>query len=120
MNAYLEALERIRSIYSKARSIKLHEPTAMTLATADKQGHPSARVVLLKSFDERGFTFYTNMNSRKARELKSNPHAALCFFWDPIEDQVRIEGRVQRVTEAEADLYWKTRPRDSQIGAWAS
>ena len=92
----------------------------MTLATADAKGHPSARVVLLKDVDERGFVFYTNFNSQKGKELKENPWAALCFFWDPMADQVRVEGHVEEVSKIEADTYWQTRPRDSQLGAWAS
>ena len=92
----------------------------MALATASAQGHPSVRMVLLKGFDERGFVFYTNTESRKARELAANPHAALCLFWQPLELQVRIEGPVQRVTDAEADEYYASRARGSRIGAWAS
>jgi pyridoxamine 5'-phosphate oxidase len=83
-------------------------------------GQPSARVVLLKAVDERGFVFYTNLRSRKGRELSSNPRAALTFHWQPLEVQVRIEGRVHLVDDAEADAYFATRPRGSQIGAWAS
>lgn len=96
------------------------EPTAMTLATATKSAAPSARVVLLKSWDERGFAFYTNMESRKSTQLKENPQAALSFYWMPLERQVHIEGRVEVLSDAEADTYFAERPRDSRVGAWSS
>lgn len=96
------------------------DPTVMTLATATLDGKPSARIVLLKGFDENGFVFYTNMGSRKARELQQNPQAALCFYWFALDKQVRVEGRVRCVSDAEADEYFATRPRGSQVGAWAS
>src|SRR5262249_50398351 len=83
-------------------------------------GKPSARIVLLKAFDERGFVFYTNLESRKSREIKANPFAALCFYWMPLDLQVRIEGKIEQVSDAEADAYFATRPRESQIGAWSS
>lgn len=96
------------------------EPTAMCLATADTGGAPSARIVLLKGLDERGFVFYTNMDSAKSAQLKSNPRAALCFYWMPLEKQVRIEGQVEPVSAGEADIYFASRPRESRIGAWSS
>ncbi|HEU0054783.1 MAG TPA: pyridoxamine 5'-phosphate oxidase [Longimicrobium sp.] len=98
----------------------LPEPTAMALATADAAGRPSVRMVLLKEVDERGFVFYTNLESRKARELGENPFAALCFHWTALELQVRVEGRVEPVSAEEADAYYASRARGSRIGAWAS
>lgn len=95
-------------------------PEAMTLATVTPDGTPSARVVLLKSVDEDGFVFYTNYRSAKARELEANPTAALVFYWSQFDRQVRVEGTVERVTAEESQAYFKTRPRESQIGAWAS
>lgn len=96
------------------------DPDAMTLATATPEGRPSARAVLLKGFDARGFVFYTNLESRKSTELARNPRAALCFLWKVLRRQVRVEGRVEPVSEAEADDYFASRARDSRIGAWAS
>jgi pyridoxamine 5'-phosphate oxidase len=98
----------------------LPEPTAMTLATVGADGRPSARVVLLKSVGTDGFVFYTNVLSRKGRELAGNHHAALCFHWQALEEQVRVEGSAAAVPDAEADAYFATRPRISQLGAWAS
>ena len=98
----------------------IHLPEAMTLATASVDGKPSARLVLLKQADERGFVFFTNYNSRKAQELDSNPQVALVFYWPHFERQVRVEGTVERVPAEESDDYFKTRPRESQLGAWAS
>ena len=96
------------------------EPTAMTLATSDAKGRPSARIVLLKGLDARGFVFFTNYASRKGRELAANPQAALTFMWKELERQVRIEGRVEKVTSEESRVYYETRPLGARIGAWAS
>ena len=103
---------------AKQAGIQLAE--AMTLATATPDGKPSARLVLLKQADQHGFVFFTNYNSMKARELDSNPQAALVFYWPQLERQVRVDGKVERISAAESDAYFKTRPRDSQIGALAS
>ena len=96
------------------------DPTAMTLATVDTDGTPNARMVLLKGLDERGFVFYTNMDSQKGRELDENPAAALVFYWKSLNRQIRVRGPVEHVSDAEADAYFATRPKQAQIGAWAS
>ncbi len=103
-----------------AIELALPDPNAMTLATATPQGVPSARMVLLRGHDERGFAFYTNYQSRKACELDSNPHAALVLFWATLQRQIRIEGSVTRVTAAESDTYFQSRPRGHRLGAWSS
>jgi len=97
-----------------------NDPNAMALATADASGAPSVRMVLLKGRDDRGFVFYTNLESRKGRQLSDNPRGALLFHWKSLRRQVRVEGPVERVSEAEADAYYASRPRGSRIGAWAS
>ena len=97
-----------------------NNPNARTLATVTPDGAASARMILLKGVDERGFTFYTNLGSRKAEQLSVNPRAALCFYWKSLKRQVHVEGTVERVDDAEADAYFATRPRSAQIGAWAS
>jgi len=117
---YHEAIERFRGLLAEARGAEIREPTAMTLATAGRTGRPAVRTVLLKGVDERGFTFYTNEHSRKGRALAANPRAALLFFWQPLMRQVNIEGMVEAVDASEADAYWATRPRESQLGSWAS
>src|SRR5262245_5715421 len=97
-----------------------NDPTAMALATVDSTGLPNVRMVLLKGFDERGFVFYTNVESAKGVELTGSPKAALCFHWKSLRRQVRVRGPVEPVTDAESDAYFQSRPRDSRIGAWAS
>ncbi|HET7272457.1 MAG TPA: pyridoxamine 5'-phosphate oxidase [Rubrobacter sp.] len=106
--------------FDKVIQADLHEPNAMILATATGEGRPSARVVLLKGYDERGFVFYTNYEGRKAREIEANPLCALLFYWGELERQVRIEGRASRLTGEESDAYFLSRPRGSRLGAWAS
>ncbi len=113
-------LEQFAAWFADARRIKGLEPNAMTLATASADGRPSARVVLLKEFDASGLVWYTNYDSRKGAELDANPVASLLFFWAPLERQVRVEGRVEKVTPEESDAYYAVRPLDSRIGAWAS
>jgi pyridoxamine 5'-phosphate oxidase len=118
-----DPIERFRSVYARAEKIDrtiVPEPNAMALATIEDGGQPTVRIVLLKSFDERGFVFYTNYEGRKGRHLLANPKAALCFYWATIDIQVRIEGTVTKVAEEEADAYFSTRQRLSQLGAWAS
>ena len=117
---YSEAIERFGELFRRAADGPNHEPAAVTLATSDVDGHPSARVVLLRQFDERGFVFFTNSRSRKGQELEANPQAALCFYWDFLGDQIRIEGKSEQVADEESDEYWLQRPRESRIGAWAS
>ena len=119
-DAALDPIEQFRGWFDDALAANLHEPNAMTIATATPEGRPSARIVLIKGFDERGFVFYTNYGGRKARELEENPHCALVFYWGELERQVRVEGRVSRVSEGESDAYFASRPRGSQLGAWAS
>ena len=106
--------------YAGAEDCGLKEPTAVMLATADTEGRPSARMVLLKGYDAKGFVIYTNLESRKGKQLSANPNAALCFHWMPLGRQVRVEGSVSLISDSEADSYFASRPRDSQIGAWAS
>lgn len=119
---YKEALDTFAHLLERAKQSGDREPTAMTLATLGKNGRPSARTVLLKAFDTRGFVFYTNFDSHKGRQLASNPQAALLFLWKQLDNQIqaRIEGTVEPVSIEEADAYFASRPRESQIGAWAS
>ncbi len=111
---------QFRRWFDEALAAGLHEPNAMTVATAGRDGRPSARVVLLKGFDERGFVFYTNQEGRKGREIAENPYCALLFYWGELERQVRIEGRASPVPGEESDAYYESRPRGSRLGAWAS
>ena len=106
--------------FKEAVQSQVPEVNAMTIATANKKGRPSARMVLLKQFDEKGFVFFTNYQSAKANDLKENPQAALLIFWEPLERQIRIVGSVEKVSAAESYEYFKSRPIDSQLGAWAS
>ncbi|NNB90322.1 pyridoxamine 5'-phosphate oxidase [Corallococcus exiguus] len=115
-----DPIQRFADLFAQAKAAIPVDPNAMVVASVDDQGRPSSRVVLLKDFDARGFVFFTNFHSRKGRQLTAHPYAALCFFWQPLEQQVRIEGRVEQVTDAEADAYFQSRARGSQIGAWAS
>jgi pyridoxamine 5'-phosphate oxidase len=106
--------------FEKVIDVDLHEPNAMILATATADGKPSARTVLLKGYDERGFVFYTNYEGRKAGEIEANPKCALLFYWGELERQVRIEGCAYRLSGEESDAYFASRPRGSRLGAWAS
>lgn len=112
--------EQFNTWFNQARQALLPEPNAMTLATATSSGIPSARIVLLKEFSEQGFVFFTNYNSHKGRELSENPNAALVFAWIELFRQVRIEGKVEKISHSESEKYFQSRPRGSQIGAWAS
>ena len=116
-----EALDKFASWFSEADAdADIIDASAVALATSDAQGRPSCRMVLLKTYDSKGFVFYTNLKSRKGMDLRENPAASLCFYWPSRARQVRIEGTVEPVTDDEADQYFATRPRQSQIGAWAS
>jgi pyridoxamine 5'-phosphate oxidase len=118
--AEADGLTQFRKWFDEACSVGVLEPNAMTLATANREGRVSARIVLLKGYDATGFSFFTNYESHKGKELKENPWAALVFFWADLERQIRIEGRVSRVPDEESDAYFHSRPLGSQIGAWAS
>lgn len=115
-----DPIEQFRKWFTEASRLEGIDPTAMILSTATRDARPSARVVLLKYFDEHGFTFFTNYHSRKSRELQENPQAALVFYWEELARQIRIVGRVERVDADLSDTYFQSRPRGSQIGAWAS
>ncbi|BAZ03536.1 pyridoxamine 5'-phosphate oxidase [Calothrix sp. NIES-3974] len=111
---------QFRRWFAAAQDAKIIEPNAMTLATSTPDGKPSARIVLLKDFDERGFVFFTNYTSQKGQELAENPQASLVFWWAEIERQVRISGHVEKVSESESDAYFHSRPVNSRLGAWVS
>ncbi|MFL6236745.1 MAG: pyridoxamine 5'-phosphate oxidase [Thermoanaerobaculia bacterium] len=115
-----DPIAQLRVWLDQARDAYPEEFTAMTLATADREGGPSARVVLLKGLDERGLVFYTNYDSRKGRELAENPRAALVFYWPALDRQVRVEGTVERASREESEAYFLSRPLGSRLGAWAS
>ena len=117
---HLDQIGQFQEWFEEARVCEPSDPTAMSLATADATGRPAVRMVLLKLADARGFVFYTNLGSPKINDLSVNPRAALCVHWATLQRQVRIEGRVEAVSEVEADAYFATRPRLSQLGAWAS
>jgi pyridoxamine 5'-phosphate oxidase len=119
-DAHPNPFEQFKIWFDQALAAKLPEPNAMTIATATLDGKPSARMVLLKDYDERGFVFYTNYESHKGRQLVENPWGAIAFWWAELERQVRIEGRIEKVPPAESDAYFHSRPKDSQLGAWAS
>jgi pyridoxamine 5'-phosphate oxidase len=106
--------------FKEAVDAHVNEPNAMTVSTATKEGKPSSRILLLRNFDENGFVFYTNYTSRKGVEIMDNPNCSLLFFWPELERQVRIEGLLQKQSDAESDLYFQTRPRGSKLGAWTS
>jgi pyridoxamine 5'-phosphate oxidase len=114
-----DPLEIFQELFTRAAASCV-EPDATVLSTVDPDGRPSGRYVLLKAVDARGFVFYTNLQSRKGRALTANPYASLCFYWQPIHKQVRVEGTIEPVSDGEADAYFATRPREFQIGAWAS
>ncbi len=110
-----EAVSNFESIYDEARELDVNEPDAMTLCTCDLEGNPTARVILLRGVDLRGFVFYTNAESRKGAQLAENPRAALCFYWDALRRQIRVEGDVEHVTPEENDRYWSRRPRTARL-----
>lgn len=120
LRAREDPVEMFRTWFREARESGLLLPEATALATADEDGAPSVRMVLVKGVDDRGFRFFTNFGSQKAGQLDANPRAALCFHWSVLERQVRVAGPVARVPEEESASYWRTRPRGSQVGAWAS
>jgi pyridoxamine 5'-phosphate oxidase len=115
-----EPIALFQTWFEEAVAAGAKEPTAMALATVDESGLPDLRMVLMKGVDEGGFVFYTNLGSAKAKALQHDPRVALCFYWDKIDKQIRVRGRVERVSDEEADAYFATRPRLSQIGSWAS
>ncbi|HXI98100.1 MAG TPA: pyridoxamine 5'-phosphate oxidase [Gemmatimonadaceae bacterium] len=118
-----DPIERFRDVYALAEKLDrsiIPEPNAMSLGTIGNRDQPYVRIVLLKAFDERGFVFYTSYDGKKGRQLIAHPRASLCFYWAPLSIQVRIEGRVTKISDEEADAYFATRERRSQIGAWAS
>jgi pyridoxamine 5'-phosphate oxidase len=120
MDPDTDPIEQFARLFAAARESEPGDPTAFALATADADGKPTVRTVLLKAFDDRGFVFYTNYDSRKAHEIAENPRAAMCIYWRTIGHQVRVDGRIERISAAESDAYFAGRSRGSQAGAWAS
>jgi pyridoxamine 5'-phosphate oxidase len=117
---YLEAVATFREKFSRLDELGMREPSAVTVATVGEDGMPSARVVLLRGFDERGFVFFTNSLSRKGSQLRNHGRAALAFYWDKWAEQCHVEGTVEKIAEEESDEYWARRRRESRVGAWAS
>ena len=115
-----DPIRQFQAWFDQATEAGIAEPHAATVATASPEGRPSARIVLIRGFDDRGFVFYTNYRSRRGREIEANPFASICFFWQPMERQVRVEGSVVRASEAESDEYFQGRPLGSKLGAWVS
>src|SRR5918993_437683 len=115
-----DPIAQFQKWFEEVRRAEIVEPNAMILATVDSTGQPSSRTVLLKGVDARGFIFFTNYESRKGRELAANPRASLCLYWQPLERQVRIEGTVEKTSREDSEAYFRTRPREAQIGAWVS
>tara|TARA_Y100001970_G_scaffold264281_1_gene350725 strand:+ start:335 stop:961 length:627 start_codon:yes stop_codon:yes gene_type:complete len=113
-------IELFNEWFNEAKKTEINDPEALALATCNKDGIPSARMVLLKEFNEKGFIIYTNLNSKKSEDLKINPNAAMCFHWKSILRQIRIVGKITKVSDVQADLYYKSRKYESRIGAWAS
>ena len=120
ISGHSDPLTLFAAYFSRAKEDVTHDPTAVALATTTPDGFPSLRMVLLKAIDDRGLVFFTNYDSRKGQELAQNPRAAMCFYWPRIEVQVRAEGVVEKLAAADSDAYFQTRPRLSQVGAWAS
>lgn len=117
---YQEAINRFAEVIAEAKQLDLKDPTVMALGTVGAGGKPSVRMVLMRGFDERGISFFTNVGSRKGQELAANSFASACFHWEPLQKQIRIEGAVETVSDEESNTYWNSRPRESRIGAWAS
>ena len=117
---YIEAMQIFREKHSRFEEPGVREPHAVSLATVGREGQPSVRTVLMRVFDERGFVFFTNSGSRKGTQMAENPQVALSFYLDHWAEQIHIEGRVEKIADEESDRYWSRRPRQSQIGAWAS
>lgn len=113
-------MDQFERWFEEATSAEINEPTAMNLSTVDENGRPSGRIVLLKGINDNAFQFYTNYESQKARDMAQNPFAALTFFWPELERQIRIEGKVEKLSSATSESYFSSRPWDSQVGAWAS